>query len=150
MASAFFRGTGAARRWFARYKAPGGAWRAKRVRVQTRAEALKIARRLEGQAERRRYGLEPPEAAGLVVGDLLRRWESGLTNRSAYDDRCRLRLHVLPRFGSMRLADLTLPVLMTWLDEVRARGAVAPGTARHLLNIVSRFSGGRSNAASRR
>src|SRR6185312_5722575 len=62
-------------------------------------------------------------------------------NRSAYDDRSRLRLHVLPRFASMRLADLTLPVLMQWLDELRAARRLEGGTQRHLLNLVSRFFG---------
>src|SRR6185312_3033194 len=62
-------------------------------------------------------------------------------NRSAYDDRSRLRLHVLPRFASMRLADLTLPVLMQWLDELRAARKLEGGTQRHCLNLVSRFFG---------
>ncbi|MFL5306344.1 MAG: tyrosine-type recombinase/integrase, partial [Polyangia bacterium] len=96
---------------------------------------------LESQAERRRYGLEAPESAGLLVGDLLTRWENSLVNRSAYDDRSRLRLHVRPRFGSMRLAEVTLPVLMQWLDQLRADGQLAPGTQRHLLNLVSRLFG---------
>jgi len=141
MASVFMRGTKAAARWYARYRDAGGVWRSKRVRVESRKDALAIARQLEAQAERRRYGLEAPESAGLLVGDLMRRWETGLVNRSAYDDRSRLRLHVLPRFASMRLADLTLPVLMQWLDELRAARRLEGGTQRHLLNLVSRFFG---------
>jgi integrase len=141
MASVFLRGPKAAPRWYARYRDAAGVWRSKRVRVESRKDAAAIARQLEAQAERRRYGIEAPESAGLLVGDLLRRWENSLVNRSAYDDRSRLRLHVLPRFGSMRLADLGLPVLMQWLDELRAARQVAPGTQRHLLNLVSRFFG---------
>jgi integrase len=141
MASVFFRGAKSAPRWYARYRDPAGVWRSRRVRVQSRKDAEKIATTLEAQAERRRYGLEAPESAGLLVGDLMKRWENGLINRSAYDDRSRLRLHVLPRFGSMRLADLTLPVLMQWLDELRAARKLEGGTQRHLLNLVSRFFG---------
>jgi integrase len=141
MASVFYRGPKSAPRWFARYRDAAGIWRSRRVRVETRRDAVAIARQLEAQCERRRYGLEAPESAGLLVGDLLKRWESGLTNRSAYDDRSRLRLHVLPRFGSMRLVDLTLPVLMAWLDDLRAERKLEPGSQRHLLNIVSRFFG---------
>ena len=141
MASVFFRGPKASPRWFARFKTESGTWRSRRVRVQTRADAGKIARQLEAQSERRRYGIEAPESAGMLVGDLMKRWENGLVNRSAYDDRSRLRLHVLPRFGSMRLIDLTLPVLMTWLDELRTARTVGPATQRHLLNLVSRFFG---------
>ncbi len=141
MASVFFRGPKSAPRWFARYRDPAGVWRSKRVRVDNRKDATKIATNLEAQAERRRYGLEAPESASLLVGDLMKRWENGLVNRSAYDDRSRIRNHVLPRFGSMRLADLTLPVLMAWLDELRAARRLEPGTQRHLLNLVSRFFG---------
>lgn len=141
MASVFFRGPKSAPRWFARYKDATGGWRSRRVRVETKKDAVKIATTLEAQAERRRYGLEAPESAGLLVSDLMKRWEAGLINRSAYDDRSRIRLHVLPRFGGMRLADLTLPILMQWLDELRAARRLEPGTQRHLLNLVSRFFG---------
>lgn len=140
MASVFFRGTKSAPRWYARFKDARGAWVSRRVRQESRREALKVAAQLEAKAERQRFGLEAPESVGLV-GDLMKRWENGLINRSAYDDRSRLRLHVLPRFGAMRLADLTLPVLMGWLDELRAARRLEPGTQRHLLNLVSRFFG---------
>jgi integrase len=139
MASVFFRGPKAAPRWYARWRDTAGVWRARRVRVETRGDAVKIARQLEAQAERRRYGLEAPESAGLVMGELLRRWESGLTNRSAYDDRSRLRKWVVPKWGGARLADVTLPAVMVWLDELKAARQVAPGTQRHLLAILSRF-----------
>jgi integrase len=141
MASVFFRGPKSAPRWYARYRDPAGVWRSRRVRVDNRKDAVKIATSLEAQSERRRYGLEAPESAALLVGDLMKRWENSLVNRSAYDDRSRLRLHVVPRFASMRLADLTLPVLMQWLDELRAARRLEPGTQRHLLNLVSRFFG---------
>jgi integrase len=139
MASVFFRGAKSAPRWYARWRDPAGIWRARRVRVETRGDAVKIARQLEAQAERRRYGLEAPESASLTFGDVAKRWEAGLVNRSAYDDRSRLRVHLVPRFGTTRLADLTLPVLMGWLDEMRAARRLGAGTQRHLLNIVSRI-----------
>jgi integrase len=141
MASVFFRGTKAAPRWYARYKDQRGAWISRRVRQETRRDALRVAQTLEAKAERQRLGMEAPESAALLCGALMKRWENSLTNRSAYDDRSRLRLHVLPRFASMRLADLSLPVLMAWLDELRAAKRLEPGTQRHLLNIVSRFFG---------
>lgn len=136
MASVFMR---PGRRFYARFRDPAGVWRAKRVRVETRTDAMKIARQLEAQAERRRYGLEPPESAGLLMGELLRRWEIGLVNRSAADDRGRLRKWIAPRWGAWRLADVTLAAIMVWLDEMKAARAVAPGTQRHLLAILSRF-----------
>lgn len=140
MASVFMRGSKSAPRWYGRFKAANGAWVSRRVRQETRREALKVAQALEAQAERRRLGMEAPEGAGLLFGEIARRWEVGLINRSAYDDRSRLRLHIIPRFGSMRFAELTLPVLMGWIDELRA-GRLGPGSQRHLLNIVSRIFG---------
>lgn len=127
------------RRFYARWRSETGVWRARRVRVETRGDAMKIARQLEAQAERRRYGLEAPESAGLLMSELLRRWESGLTNRSAYDDRSRLKKWIVPRWGAWRLVDVTLAAIMTWLDEMKAARQIAPGTQRHLLALLSRF-----------
>jgi integrase len=139
MASVFFRGTKSRPRWYARFRDSAGVWRARRVRVEKRADADAIARQLEAKEERRRYGLEAPESAALLFSEAAKRWEAGLVNRSAYDDRSRLRVHLVPRFGSMRLADLTLAVLMGWLDEMRGARRLSAGTQRHLLNIVSRI-----------
>jgi integrase len=139
MASAFNRGTREAPRWFARFRDLEGVWRVRRVRVETRREALRIAHKLEGQAERRRYGLEAPEAADEPVGVLLARWADGLTNRSAYDDRSRVRRWIVPRWGRARFSEITLAAIMLWLDELRAGARLAPGTQRHLLAIMSRF-----------
>lgn len=139
MASAVNKGSKTAPRWFVIFRDERGVRRSRRVLVQSRRDALAIARKDEAEAEMRRHGLKAPEAADLLVGDLLRRWENGLINRSAYDDRCRLRRHIVPRFGSLRLADLTLKVLLQWLDDLRAERRLEPGTQRHLLNLVSRF-----------
>jgi integrase len=141
VASVFFRGSRSAPRWYACFKAANGRWVSQRVRQETRREAMKIARALEAKAERQRFGLELPDVGVQLVGDLLKRWESGLTNRSAYDDRCRVRKWIAPRFGALRLADLTLPVLMAWLDEERLARRMSAGTLRHLLNVISRFFG---------
>lgn len=141
MASVFFRGPKVTPRWFARFKDARGVWVSRRVRQETRKDALRVASALEAKGERQRLGMEAPESADVLVGDLMRRWESGLTNRSSRDDSCRLRLHVLPRFGALRIGDLTLPAIMGWLDDLRAAKRLETGTQRHLLNIVSRFFG---------
>jgi integrase len=143
MASVFARGPKSAPRWYARFKAANGVWVSRRVRQETRRDAMRIALALEAKAERQRFGLEAPECAGVLVGELLKRWANGLTNRSAYDDRCRVQKWLIPQFGTLRLVDLTLPVLMAWLDDERGRSPrrLGPGTLRHLLNIVSRLFG---------
>jgi hypothetical protein len=67
MASVFFRGPKSAPRWYARYKAANGTWVSRRVRQETRREALKVAAAMEARAERQRLGLEAPEGAGALV-----------------------------------------------------------------------------------
>ena len=54
--------------------------------------------------------------------------------------RCRGRVnnHLKPKFESMTLEAVTLPVVMGWVDEL-ARTALAPQTQRHLLGLLSRF-----------
>jgi integrase len=141
VSSVFARGNKAAPRWYARFLDADRVWRSKRVRQETKKDALAVARALEAQAERQRVGLERPAVTSPTCGALMQTWAAGLTNRSRADDRCRLRLHVLPRFAKLRIADVTLPVLMTWLDELRAAGRLQSGTQRHLLNLVSRFFG---------
>jgi integrase len=138
MASVFYRGPRSAPRWFARYLDTSGVWRAKRVRVESRTDAMKIARQLEATAERRRYGLEAPEGAGLLMRELLEKFRLSLTNRSWRDDQGRLRLHVTPRWGGLRVDQVTLPAIMSWLDEMRAEAKIAPGTQRHALGLLSR------------
>lgn len=138
MASVFFRGPRSAPRWFARFLDVSSAWRAKRVRVETRTDAMKIARKLEADAELRRHGLMPAEGAGLLMGELLERFRMSLTNRAWRDDVGRLRLHVVPRWARVRVDQVTLPALMAWIDEMRAEAKLAAGTQRHLLGLVSR------------
>lgn len=137
----FFRGSKSSPRYYARFLDADRVWRSRRVRQETKREALAVARALEAQAERQRVGLERPAVSSPMCGALMEAWAAGLTNRSAADDRCRLRLHVLPRFSKLRIVDVTLPVLMQWLDELRAAGRLESGTQRHLLNLVSRFFG---------
>lgn len=140
MASVFSRGgTREHPHFFARYRDAQGKWRSKRVLQQTKREALRVAAALEAKGERQRLGLEAPDSAGLLCRDLMKRWSDGLTNRSARDDRSRLRLHVLPQFGGMRIGAVTLPVIMEWLDAATAARRMSSGTLRHCLNLVSRF-----------
>jgi integrase len=134
--SVFFRGPKAAPRWFARYLSDGR-WRAKRVRVLTRKDAFAIARQLEARGERVRYGLEPA-AAPMTMGELLAKFVASLTNRSWRDDESRIRLHVGPKWNGHRVDQVTLPAVMGWIDEMRARSEIAPGTQRHALGLLSR------------
>jgi integrase len=99
---------------------------------------MRVARALESKAERQAYGLEPTDNAALLFKDVAAKWEAQLVNRSASDDRSRLRNHLLPRFGSTPLSAITVQVIMLYLDELRAAKQIASGTQRHLLGILSR------------
>jgi integrase len=136
MASVFYRGSKATPRWYARYLADGR-WRAKRVRVETRKDALAIARQLEARGERVRYGLEPA-AAPMTMGELLAKFVGSLTNRSWRDDEARIRLHVAPKWSGFRVDQVTLPAVMRWIDELRAEAKLSPGSQRHCLGLLSR------------
>jgi integrase len=138
MASVFQKGPKTAPRFFARYLDVDGVWRSKRVRVDKRSDAMKIARALEAKGERIRHGLEPREGAAITVGELLARWQNTLRNRSWAHDVSRVRVHLMPRWGSVRLADATLAAVLGWIEEMRAAAKLAPGTQRGLLGVLSR------------
>jgi len=63
----------------------------------------------------------------------------GLTNRNAADNRSRGRRHVVQKFERMKLADVSLPSVMEWIDEQRAAGALSEASIRHNMNLLSRF-----------
>src|SRR5260221_6304914 len=141
MASVFFRGPKSAPRWYGRIKSSSGAWITRRVRQETRREALAVARALEAKAERQRLGLEAPDSARQLFSDVARRWEAQLTNRAAADDRTRLRLHVLPRWGGRRLDEINTTALLTWLADEQAASPsrVSRQTVKHCLGALTRI-----------
>ncbi|HZL17177.1 MAG TPA: tyrosine-type recombinase/integrase [Polyangia bacterium] len=107
------------------------------MRVETRKDALSIARQLEARSERVRYGLEAPSSA-ITMRELLEKFVASLTNRSWRDDEARIRLHVAPKWSAARIDQVTLPAVMGWIDEMRAEAKIAPGTQRHALGLLSR------------
>ncbi len=80
----------------------------------------------------------PPPAPVKAVGALLEQFRDGLTNRSAVDDRCRINLHLLPRWKDHQLDAVALPDVMDWIDDL-AGGELSVQTQRHLVNLLSRF-----------
>lgn len=137
MSSVFAKGSRSAPRWYARYRDAKGVWRSKRVRVETKADAKKIARQLEARAELVRYRLADGEPA-LSMKELLARFVSSLTGRAWKTDETRVRLHVAPRWARYNVDDVTLPTVMQWIDEMRIEAKVAPGTQRAALGLLSR------------
>jgi integrase len=92
-----------------------------------------------------------------LCGELIDEWKETLINRSAKDDKSRLKLHVRPHLANLRPDEVTLPVVMQWIDAQRAiklpatgkrgrersrtstDGRLSDTTIRHSLNLLSRF-----------
>lgn len=81
---------------------------------------------------------KPPEPQAQRMAGLIKEWKDGLANRSAADDRSRIERHLAPRFDDLVIEDVTLAVVMRWLDELR-KTKLSGQTKRHLLNLLSRF-----------
>jgi hypothetical protein len=66
---------------------------------------------------------EPPPRAPQPqtqrIGPLLVEWKDNLANRSAADDRSRIDRHLIPKFAEFATDQVTLAVVMRWLDELR-------------------------------
>lgn len=126
-------------RWYARLKNAEGKWVSRRIRQQTRADAKRVAAAMEAREERIRVGLEAPEAAGQLVGALMKKWASSLSNRSRDTDVGRLDRHVFPHWRNVRVAEIGLPKILTWLDQLAEAGEIGPASQRHCLGLLSRF-----------
>ena len=142
MASVFFRGSGAARRWFARYKAPDGAWRARRVRggdarrgPQDRARASRAkpsASALRSPRPSRRLRRARGRPPGALGGGA--RQPLGLRRPLAPQEVDRPEVG---RSASLGRHPRDGHALARRAVGVRTRAA--PQTQRHLLGILSRF-----------
>lgn len=139
MASVFNRGSKDKPRWFIRLKDENGVWRSRRTFQQTKKEASAVARALEAQGERRRFGLEAPAHAALSVHELMERFANGLTNRSAHNDAVAIRSSLIPRFGAMVIGDLRRRSVIEWLAEMASARALEPATRRRYYHLLSRF-----------
>ena len=87
------------------------------------------------------------------------KWAAQLTNRSADDDRSRLKIMIAPIFKDRRIADVKLSTVMEWIDAQRAATKMTTikaedgtekeetvprfkePTIRHGLNLLSRYFG---------
>ena len=106
-------------------------------------------------------GATKPDLAPLspLCGPLMDKWAAQLTNRSADDDRSRLKIMIAPFFKGRRIADVKLSTVMEWIDAQRAATKTIAvkaddgketkeqvtrfkePTIRHGLNLLSRFFG---------
>jgi integrase len=137
------RGPKNARRFYVNYDIGRTAEgkRVQRMHLLKGVQDLKQARQELARVERDLAAGKDPFAdvrAPEAMKELLERWRDGLTNRNADDDRSRIDRHLVPKFGSMLLDAVTLPVVMDWVDELAATELSAQ-SQRHALNTLSRF-----------
>ena len=138
MGSVFNRGTRAKPKWYGKYKNADGGWKTVATKQPTKTLAKRYIDQIEGRVADGFVGIEKPSEEPLIA-ELMEAWLGGLSNRNADDDRSRVRKHVLPVFGDRRLSEMRLPVVMAWLDEMKAAGKLGGASRRHNLNQLSRF-----------
>lgn len=138
MGSVYNRGTKHEPRYYVRYKNSEGRWVSSPSHQPTKAAAEALVRQIEARIAEGKVGIERPEQQGRCA-ELLEQFAASLTNRSAADDRGRMRLYLLPVFADKALRDVTLHAVMRWLDTMKAEAKLSPASQRHCLNLLSRF-----------
>src|SRR5215831_6073671 len=144
MSTIIKRGTRSAPKFFAKFDAgvTADGKRVQRMKLLVGVHDLPTARQEVARIEREvAAGRNPFPGAPVVPGaarGLLEQWSKSLANRNAANDRSMVKHHLVPPFGKMLLDEITLPVIMDWIDELAA-GDLAPQTQRHAIATLSRF-----------
>ncbi len=139
MASVHNRGTREAPSWYAKVKHLDGKWR-----VEPTGQASKVLARKE--ADRRQAEIDagkPDPRKASLCGELMDTWSKGLANRNAADDRSRVARHIKPAFEHKRVSEVTIKVVMEWIDAMKAGTATtsAPSDKKHGKR-AAKLSGG--------
>lgn len=168
MASLITRGDRADRKFYLQWReAPGASTSTKLlVGVKTDRQAKEIAARFEVERLTGKQGTHilfelgvgkrPPDyqeirivdgqaveipapRPKLLMGPLLRQWADSLTNHDAYEDRGRLKNHVMPYYENVPVKEAEdVSSALAYLDWLKPRLKGAQ-TRRHCMNLVSRF-----------
>jgi len=145
MGSLVNRGTRAKPKWFVKYKDSDGRYKMRLSHQPTKEQARKYLARVEARVAAGKVGIEEDVPDAPLAGALMDQWAETLANRNAADDRNRLKKHLLPKFRQRRLQDVTVTVLLGWIEEQRKvdpktqKRLLADGSIRHNLNLLSRF-----------
>ena len=144
MATIIKRGSRTAPKFFIKFNAgvTADGKRVQRMKLLPGVRDMPAARQQAAVVEREiAAGRDPFPGPGIVpdsVGTLIDRWAAGLGNRNASNDRAMVKNHLRARFARMLVDQITLPVLMEWIDELAASDLSAQ-TQRHALSTLSRF-----------
>lgn len=133
------RDDGQGARWRARYKDATGKEHARRFPTRIGAQ-----RWLDGITTQQGSGTySDPKGGRITLASWAARWldaQSQLkpTTRARYDSI--VRVHLVPRFGTVRLADLTHADVSAWVSCLLAAG-MAPATVRQTHRVLSLILG---------
>lgn len=106
----------------------------------TKAAAKRRKRDLEQKARRRLAEIElgdGPRVDYPLIRDAGPKWASERTNRSADHDRTRMRKHVVPHLGHLRLDEVGTGELLAMMDNLSPH--VSGATIGRVLAVLSRF-----------
>jgi integrase len=144
MASFRRRGPRNARKWYVRFET-GRVVDDKRPQtdrllkgVVNDYQATQELARVERELAAGRDPFPGPAVVPAAVKPLMENWRDSLTNRSAADDRSRIDRHLIPKFKTATLDEITLPAVIKWIRDLK-KGDLSPQTQRHLVNLLSRF-----------
>lgn len=123
-------------RWVAKLTDPGtGKPRTRYARTETEA------RKYLAEMTRRAAADSPVADRRVTLRKYADEWLEGRAGRrrsesTLYEYRSRLDKHILPSLGSMKLAELTIPRVEAWFEELLDKG-LAPSTVRAQRNTLA-------------
>ena len=134
----FKRERGAKTYYYATFMAGEGADRRQEQEYAgtTKRQALELSAKREREVRDGTYSKEHRTAAVTVAAYALT-WGQKRTNKTADDDRARLRDHVIPHIGHMRLADVEPPTIRDLIAKLVKLGAIEPATIHNVYGTVS-------------
>ncbi len=144
MGSIIRRGTRNKPKYYVKYRDIDGRWKMRLSKQPTKDQARQYLVRVEARVANGLIGIEEKVVVPLA-GELLEKWAETLTNRNAKDDKGRMKNHLLPKFRKSRLQDISVDILLDWIEQQkksknpRTGKPPAEGSIRHNLNLLSRF-----------
>lgn len=134
----FKRERGAKTYYYATFMAGEGADRRQEQEYAgtTKRQALELSAKREREVRDGTYSKEHRTAA-VTVAAYAKTWGENRTNKTASDDRSRLRDHVIPHIGHMRLADVEPKTIRDLIAKLGKIGAIEPATIHNVYGTVS-------------
>src|SRR6478735_6894762 len=134
----FKRERGAKTYYYATFMAGEGADRRQEQEYAgtTKKQALELAAKRAREVRDGTYSKEHRTAA-VTVAAYAKTWGEKRTNKTAADDRARLRDHVVPHIGHMRLADVEPPTMRDLVAKLVALDTIEPATIHNVYGTVS-------------